>query len=472
MSLRRRLLAGMLAVVIVLVVTNVVLASTFERFLVQRIDEQLVRGASRPLFVGELPPPPSDTGERSPESTEPFTEFFLATVDGDSGELTRIGPSLLDDDASVPDLSVEEIVAAATDRPGEPFTASPTEGGADWRVVANTGSTGEIFAVGMNLGELEATLARLRIIQIVGTGAVLVALAAASFWVLRAGVRPIDSMARTAEAIASGDLSRRVEHVDERTEAGRLGTAFNAMLDQIERAFEQRAASEAEVRRFAADASHELRTPLTSIQGYTELWEVGGFREEADLAEAMRRVRQEAQRMAAIVESLLLLARIDQQIPLGRDVVRMDLLAADAVRDAHAVEPDRPITLTADQAIVVGDEMRLRQVLANLLANVRCHTPGDAAVEVSVVVLGPKVRLVIADHGPGMPPDVLDRVFERFYRADPSRARNGGGSGLGLSIVAAVATGHGGVVRAESRPGVGSRFIVDLPAHGTDASTP
>jgi two-component system OmpR family sensor kinase len=280
---------------------------------------------------------------------------------------------------------------------------------------------------------------------------------------LRLGVHPVEDMARAADAIAGGDLSQRVEHPSEQTEAGRLGVALNSMLARIEEAFRAREASEARVRRFAADASHELRTPLTSIQGYAELWRAGGLRSETELADAMRRMENEAHRMAALVEDLLLLARLDQRRPLDLGRVRLDRLVTDAVRDARAVEPDRPIDLDAAAVVVHGDDQRLRQVVGNLLSNVRAHTPPGTPVRVSVAVAGDRARLEVADEGPGMDAEVAAKVFERFFRADDSRARAAGGTGLGLSIVAAIAEAHGGTAGVESEPGGGSRFVIDLP---------
>jgi two-component system OmpR family sensor kinase len=320
-----------------------------------------------------------------------------------------------------------------------------------------------IVVVGVSLDDMESTLGRIRRIQLLATAAVLLALGAVSWWMLRLGVHPLAAMATTADAIAGGDLSHRVEHSDDRTEAGRLGSALNSMLARIEEAFRQREASEAKVRQFAADASHELRTPLTSIQGYAELWRAGGLRNKKELGEAMRRMEQEAQRMAALVEDLLLLARLDQHRPVERGPVQFDEIAADAVRDAKAVEPDRPVALVADSVLVDGDESQLRQVVANLLANVRVHTPAGTPVRVSVHAVDGVGRLSVADEGPGMEPEVAAKVFERFYRADPSRARAAGGAGLGLSIVAAVAEAHGGRAAVESEVGRGSRFTVDLP---------
>jgi two-component system OmpR family sensor kinase len=300
--------------------------------------------------------------------------------------------------------------------------------------------------------------------MVVVSAVVLGGLALVSAWVVRLGLRPLGEIGETAEAIAAGDLSRRVERAEPDTEVGRLGMALNAMLGQIEDAFSRRAASEERLRRFVADASHELRTPLTSIRGYAELFRQGASERPEDLANAMRRIEEEATRMGVLVEDLLLLARLDQGRPLEQVPVDLLRLAADAVADARAVSPERTITLTGDDPVVVtGDEARLRQVAANLLANAAVHTPPGTPVHVRVMAEDGRARLDVRDEGPGLPPGVGDQVFERFFRADAARSRATGGSGLGLSIVAAVAEAHGGRARLESAPGPGAWFVVELP---------
>jgi two-component system OmpR family sensor kinase len=458
MSLRRRLVVGFLAVAAVLVGTNVVLYGTFHSFLLDRVDRQLADLAARPLLRGGRPPP-----------QEALTEHYLAVARADGTGVRPVGSSLLDTGRPPPALPAEAILGHAVPRgaPVDPFTAVAEGGDGSWRVaVLATGARG-LAVVGVSLDDLDATLDRIRAVQVAATVAVLGALAVVSWWTLRVGVHPLEAMARTADDIAAGGLSRRVEHPDPRTEAGRLGLALNAMLERIQGAFREREASEARVRRFAADASHELRTPLTSVKGYVELWQAGGLRDEAALADAMRRMGQETGRMTALVEDLLLLARLDQQREVDRAPVRLDELAADAVADARAVEPDRPVALDVPGPVVVrGDEAHLRQLLANLVANARVHTPPGTPVHVSVAAVGGVARVVVADEGPGMAPEVAAKVFDRFFRADPARSRAAGGAGLGLSIVAAVAEAHGGRATVESAVGQGSRFVVELAMDG------
>ena len=486
MSLRRRVLLGCLIVAGVLLATDAVLAATFRSFLLGRVDQQviqaadpLVHGRFRGGFGPRLGTSTSSTGP-APGGTAPapgsgapvtgeqrlYTEYFIGIAAPD-GTVSRLGPGLRENDLSAPKLSTTVLAAHLSPSPDDlqPFTVASSTGGGNWRVVAlkRSGSDGDTLLFGARLNDMDATLHRTLAVEGVATALVLAALGAMALWVLRLGVRPLAHMAETAGAIAAGDLSQRVEHADRRTEAGQLGTALNAMMEQIEEAFDERAATEERLRRFVADASHELRTPLTSIRGYAELWRAGGLRDSGEIGDAMRRMEQEARRMGLLVDDLLLLARLDQGRPLDTVPLAFDRLVDDAVRDARAVEPDRPIDLHVEPVTVQGDDHRLRQVVGNLLANARLHTPPGTPVHVSLRAAGDRVRLEVADEGPGLAPEEAARIFERFYRADKARTRARGGSGLGLSIVAAVAEAHGGRVSVDTSPGAGARFVVELP---------
>jgi two-component system, OmpR family, sensor kinase len=255
-----------------------------------------------------------------------------------------------------------------------------------------------------------------------------------------------------------------VEPATPRTEIGRLGLALNAMLSQIEAAFAQRTESEKRLRRFIADASHELRTPLTSIRGYSEMLRRGAAESPADSDLARRRIEEESVRMSALVDDMLLIARLDQGRPLDMRPVDLQSIVRDAVDDARVVAPQRDITLSATTpAIVSGDDTRLRQVLGNLVRNALVHTPSTTPIEIGVTTQNGTAHLTVADHGPGLRAEDLDRIFEPFYRADPSRSRDSGGAGLGLSIVTAVVTAHGGRVDVKETSGGGATFEVELP---------
>jgi two-component system OmpR family sensor kinase len=307
-------------------------------------------------------------------------------------------------------------------------------------------------------------------------------LAAAGYGLVRNSLRPLTEVEHTARAIAAGDLSQRVPEGSERTEVGRLSAALNGMLARIESSFRAQQASEAQarasedrMRRFVADASHELRTPLTSIRGFAELYRQGAVRSPEDTRRLMQRIESEGARMGLLVEDLLQLARLDQQRPLTIVPVDLAEIAGDAVHDARAVQPERPISLHLDESltdvpVVLGDEARLRQVVGNLVTNALTHTPETAKVTVTVAEdADPDVLVIrVADEGPGMATADAERVFERFYRADTSRTREAGGTGLGLAIVASLVAAHGGTVDLWTAPGEGAVFTVRLRRSGPE----
>ena len=315
--------------------------------------------------------------------------------------------------------------------------------------------------VAIPLRPVQDTLGRLVFVSLLASGITLLAVVVLALVVIRVGLRPLDDMVTTAATIAEGDLSHRVRRADGRSEVGRLGLALNAMLGQIESAFSRQLASEERLRRFVSDASHELRTPLTSIRGYAELFRSGAAERPEDLAKAMERIEGEATRMGGLVDDLLLLARLDQGRPLQPVAVDVAGLAADAVADARVAVPGSPVTLAApDPVVVMGDAHQLRQVLVNLVSNAQKHTPVGTPIEVRAFASGGEGVIEVADSGPGLSEEQRERVWDRFWRAERTPA---GGSGLGLSIVAAIASAHRGRVSVRSEPGAGATFRVSLP---------
>ncbi|WP_188186778.1 sensor histidine kinase [Nonomuraea sp. SYSU D8015] len=467
--------ATLLLVTLAITLTGLFAVRLLRGYLVERVDQQL-RAASSPR---DLPPPPEPRpGIARPER---FFGLFHVVVLDSSGILVRtVSESTEDHRPALPRLTAADVAA----RGGRPFTVeSRAAGGPAWRVVAALGRGGQSRVIAVSLSDVDGTVSQLLLIVAVAGGGTLVVLGFACHWVVRRSLRPLREIARTAKDIAGGDLSRRVPLWAGTTEVGKLGRALNTMLARIESAVREREEaaesarrsataarrSEELMRRFMADASHELRTPLTSIRGFAELYRLG---EEKDPAEALRllgRIEGQAARMGLLVEDMLLLARLDQRRELAMRPVDLLSLAATTVIDAQTLAPDRRIELVRlfggeGDVVVTGDEVRLGQVLGNLVTNALTHTPPGTPFQVRVGVRGEQAVVEVADEGPGFPPEVAERVFERFYRADP--ARSTGGSGLGLSIAATLVEAHGGFIVAEGEPGKGALFRVILPTGG------
>lgn len=343
--------------------------------------------------------------------------------------------------------------------------------GPQFRLIASSVGHGEQLIVAIPLTSITATLGHLLLIEIVSTASAFVVALMLGWWLVRAGLHPLRQVEQTADAIADGDLSRRVPETPRATEVRRLARAFNTMVARIEGAFAERDETEAalrrseeRLRRFVADASHELRTPLAAVSAYAELFQRGASEHPEDLSRVVSGVRSETARMSLLVEDLLTLARLDEGPALERAPLELSSLAAAAVDAANAVGPSWPVRLDAAGPVeLVGDRHRLRQVLDNLLANVRAHTPPGTAVVVRVAMAGGEALLEVADNGPGLPLDQVQKVFERFYRVDRSRSRLHGGAGLGLSIVAAIVAAHGGRISASGGEGSGATFRIVLP---------
>ncbi|HEY4377265.1 MAG TPA: HAMP domain-containing sensor histidine kinase, partial [Acidimicrobiales bacterium] len=347
---------------------------------------------------------------------------------------------------------------------GRFFTTGSATGSGAWRVYVGParGPGSAAVVVALPLASITGPLHRLVLIEAFGALGLLVLIGGGSGLILRRGLRPLEQMAGSARVITAGDLSQRVAPSDDRTEVGQLGLALNTMLDEIEGAFRERAATEARLRQFLADASHELRTPLTSIQGFAELFRLGPDREHVDLPVIMRRIEEESARMKALVEDLLLLARLDETRPIERRPVDLAVLAADACSDAVAADPTRPVTLDAPEPVVVAaDRDHLRQAVANLVANAVRHTPDGTPIEVSAHLVDGRAEIAVRDHGPGLDPEALAHVFDRFWQADTARA--GRGVGLGLAIVSGIAEEHAGTVSVANAADGGAVFTLRLP---------
>jgi two-component system OmpR family sensor kinase len=438
-------------------------------FLVDRIDDQL-RAATKPAeaWARTVQVHPGEHGLSLPNGS------YAALVD-ERGRVQREVRFTSGQDMPRPAIPTALIRSRASGAEPTLTTARAVSGQTEYRLIAKPlGGEGTVV-VAMPLTDVRATQHRLLLIEGIVSGLVAAAIGLVAYWLTRRELRPLERIAQTSRAIAGGDLSQRVERADPRTEVGQLGEALNTMLAEIERAFAERMAAEERLRQFVADASHELRTPVTSIRGFAELFRRGAGERQADLANVMRRIEQEGERMGELVEELLLLARLDQGLPLEREPVDLAAVVESAVEAARATDPERPIDVEWEsQLVVLGAESRLRQVVDNLLTNARVHTPPGTPVHVRLATEDERVVLEVADEGPGVPAEEAARVFERFYRTDRSRARSQGGVGLGLAIVRSLVEVHGGTVDYRPRTGGGSVFRVSLPlapaARPVDAS--
>ena len=346
----------------------------------------------------------------------------------------------------------------------KPFTVEAP--GADFRVIARVlpSSAGSVI-VAQSLNDFDRTTHRLgQVFLFIGL-IVLLLIAIAARQVIKIGMKPLEDVEVTAERIAAGDLSARLENFEPNSEVGRLSSSLNTMLGRIEESFAVRTESEDKLRRFVADASHELRTPLTAIRGFAELHRQGAVPDGEKTKELIGRIEKESVRMSALVEDLLLLARLDQSREIERKPVDLVHVIEETVASAIAAGPEHPITVEVpNELYTLGDSNRIYQVFTNLLANARTHTPTGTAITITARAEDDGAYITVADNGPGLSEPDQKKIFERFFRADPSRQRNGtDGSGLGLSIVDAVMAAHGGKVGVVSKPGNGTAFTLFFP---------
>ncbi|NGN64717.1 HAMP domain-containing histidine kinase [Streptomyces sp. A7024] len=457
-SLRARLLLALLALVaVVLLALDAVVYGALRGYLLDRTDTSLRGVQSRVVKQVRQGLPPAQ-GLAADAKMLGTSEYFIE-IRRPNGTVTPLVKGLRNPDDAPPSLPAES-------RPGKPLTVGAVDAdGPDYRLLTrplpnNRGT----LVTAVPLTSVDGTLRRLLLIEGVATAAALALLTAAGLWIVRRGLRPLESMARDADAIAAGRGGHRVAPADSGSEVGRLGLALNTMLDGQE-------ATQERLRQFIADASHELRTPVTAILGYADLHAQGALPGPEQVGKAMDGIAGEALRMRRLVDDLLLLARLDTVRAPERGAVDLGEVAEAAVGAARAVAPERRVELEAPRGVVVyGDEEQLRRVVDNLLANVRTHTPPTTTTRILVhsTTDGAWADLVVTDDGPGIPAESLPKVFDRFYRAD--RSRSGKGSGLGLAIVAAVAEAHGGRVEVAASQaagpagaGGGTRVTVRLP---------
>ncbi|MDF1489201.1 sensor histidine kinase [Tessaracoccus caeni] len=468
LSLRGRLVLGTVGLLALgLLVANLAVLGLFRGFQIRQVDEQL-----QSPFGGE---PPAELRLWLDQACDLKTglirqiptDFAMVIVDEDGRVTCRIPDS--GDALAGSDLELQQLAPAATS--GGPINLPADHGPPRWR--ARVVAMDEGYVVfGRSLVDSYEAFGRLGTIALTVSAIILGVAAAAGFAVVRIGLLPLTRIQRTAERIAEGDLSRRIDVASSRTEVGRLGTSLNTMLAQIEDAFAQRTRTEERLRRFVADASHELRTPLATIRGHAELGRSGIAATPAEISRVLSRIEAESIRMGALVDDLLLLARLDTTRALEQRPVDLLSIAVDAVADTHARAPQRRVAILnptdppwQDRApTVLGDQARLQQIVTNLLSNAVQHTPEGTAVEVQVGVRDEAAVLEVIDHGPGLQTGNEERVFERFFREDPGRGRSHGGSGLGLAIAWTLTEKHGGELDYRPTPGGGSTFRLTLPA--------
>ena len=458
MTLRTRLIVAFTVLLLVVVaIVGVVAVRSTRRVLITQIDERIITVLNQAGRVDPHRP-------RNDEGGGPGADRFLAEmIIGPDGEIINASPSgLAGDPDPLPDTN------ALLDLP-EPsariLTIPASRGDFDYRAGVVRTDEGFTVVFGQPLRDV-ATATRAITERLLLTGAVVLMIGAAGVWyTVRRGMRPVDDMIETASAIADGDLTRRVPPADPESELGQLSTALNHMLASLEGAFAAEARANEKLKQFVADASHELRTPLAAIAGYTELYRKGALTDPEEAAHAVRRIEGESKRMKRLVDDLLLLTRLDLPQTMERSPVEVTSIARDGVADSLAIDPAHPITILAPEEVWIdGDGEKITQVVANLLANVRSHTHPATDAEIDVRRENGSAVISVRDRGSGFPPDAIGHVFDRFYRADPSRSRKSGGSGLGLAIVDAIARAHGGAVEASNDPEGGARITVRLPA--------
>ena len=467
-SLRNRLiLSAVVMASLAIVASDFAANAALRGYLISQVDNQLINisGSSLTrLDRAGIAPTEIDQDDSPFKILAPLRGVPTATsvtlLDIEGNLIGQVGGELGGKSFAVTGMKIVEVAKYKN----KPFTIAGDNGEPDIRALAQVLPTGMgTVIVANSLEEVDKTLNRLRFLFLILGSIALLAIALASRWIIALGLKPLEQVEDTAEAIAAGDLSARLPAAKPDTEVGRLTTALNTMLARIEESFAIRVESESKLRRFVADASHELRTPLTAIRGFAELHRQGAVVGEDKTKELINRIEKESIRMSSLVEDLLLLARLDQSRELAADPVDLNTLITEVTASARAAGPDHPIEvkLGESEIFVLGDSLRIHQVIANLLANARTHTPAGTKIVITAEQGINETTVSVSDNGPGLSQADQERIFERFYRADPARVRNSiEGSGLGLSIVDAVMSAHGGYVSVKSKLGEGSTFTL------------
>ena len=467
-SLRNRLiLASVVLASFAIIASDFAANAALRTYLISQVDDQLINISNTSLNRLDragIAPLEADDKNSPFKILEPLrgvpTATSITLLDIDGNLIGQVGGELGGKNFAVTGLKIAEV----SQYKNRPFTIEGKDGEPDIRALAQMLPTGMgSVIVADSLEKVDKTLSQLRFLFLILGLIALITIAMAARWIIALGLRPLEAVEDTAEAIAAGDLSARLPAAKPDTEVGRLTTSLNTMLARIEESFTARVESENKLRRFVADASHELRTPLTAIRGFAELHRQGAVAGEEKTKELINRIEKESVRMSSLVEDLLLLARLDQSRELAKEPVDLNTLITEAVASARAAGPNHPIEikLEASEIFVLGDSQRIHQVIANLLANARTHTPNGTEISITAMQGASETTIAVSDKGPGLSKADQDRIFERFYRADPSRVRNSGeGSGLGLSIVDAVMKAHGGYVSVKSEVGQGATFTL------------
>ena len=474
-SLRNRLiLSTLLLAAIAIAASDFVASNSLRTFLIKQADNQLnevvqtsmLRLDRAGIDTANLSDNGNEYGFRPLRPLEAVPTTTAVTLLDVSGNIVgQIGGEFTNpvDQNEFRKLTPEKVESLA----GLPFTIPGDAGEPDIRAIARPLPSGEgTVVISVALDSVDRTVAGLSGIFLLISTIVLFSIAIVARSLIKLTLKPLNKIEETAAAIAEGDLSARLPQVNSRTEVGRLTGSLNTMLSRIEESFAVRTESESKLRRFVADASHELRTPLTAIRGFAELHRQGAVVGEEKTKELISRIEKESIRMSSLVEDLLLLARLDQSRELTFDPVDINHLVKEAVASAQAAGPGYEITVLSqnDEVFVLGDSMRIHQAIANLLANARTHTPVGTKIVVTINQDELETRISVSDNGPGLSEADQQRVFERFFRADPSRVRVGGeGSGLGLAIVDAVMKAHGGSVEVQSKLNEGATFTIVFP---------